>query len=62
MVHARLEGSWRIGRPKRHQKELIIPIVTSKSYHVHVLLSHSNLMVSRAQFNFGEVYCTMQLI
>jgi hypothetical protein len=59
MVHAGLEGGWCIGKPKRHDKELIMPIVASKICLLYVMFPHPDLMVSIVQVNFGEVHSTM---
>jgi hypothetical protein len=62
MIHAGLKGSWCIDKAKRHNKELIVSKMASEGCLVHSLLPCPDLMVSKAQINFGEVYCPMQFI
>jgi hypothetical protein len=62
MVHAGLKAGWHIGQPKGHGKELIVSIVASENYLVHIMFSHSDLIVFRMQVNFGEVHYIVHLI
>ena len=51
VVYAGLEGVWGVGQPKRHDWELIMPIMASEGCLWDVLLSNPNLVVPRMKIN-----------
>ena len=57
MIHAGLEGGWRVCKPKRHNHKFIIFKVATKGYLGNIMFPHSDLMVSRVVLkycNFGR--------
>ena len=58
-VHDPLERYWCIAQAKGHHEIFVSPISTHEGYLLNIRLSYSDLMVSRVEVQFTEIFGPM---
>ncbi len=62
LIPERLEGGGSIRQAERHDKELVVPMMSAEGCLLNVFLRYPNLVIPRTQVQLGEVFGPIKFV